>query len=311
MTEVNLGGVLVGDGHPAYVISELGINHGGSVTTAEKLIDASAYAGAQAVKTQKRTVDVVYPKHVLDSPRESPWGTDTRAQKLGLELGEQAYRDLARYARAKGLAFTASCWDLRSLDDVMAWTSPPFLKIASAVLTWPSGIRDPLLKAHAQTGLPLVMSTGMSDTTQIDEAIDVLTATWAAEPSTAFGAPGLVLLACTSTYPCEDHEINLKQIETLQFRYGSLCVIGYSGHEKGIATTVAAVALGAKVVERHITLDRASYGSDQSASLEPPGFARMVRDIRVVEAAMGNGDKRCLESESVVRAKLMRRDAAE
>jgi N-acetylneuraminate synthase len=187
----------------------------------------------------------------------------------------------------------------------MAWTSPQWLKIASAVLTWPSNIRDPLLRAHAQTGLPLVMSTGMCDAVQIDEALDVLCSTWATEPASAFTSPGLVLLACTSTYPCEDHEINLRTIPAIRERWD--WPTGYSGHERGIATTVAAVALGACFVERHITLDRSSYGSDQAASLEPPGFARMVRDIRSVEKALGSAEKVCLPSEQGVKQKLMRR----
>lgn len=305
MTTIDLGGVLVGAGQPAYIIAEGGINHAGSVLIAEKLIDAAAFAGAQCFKIQKRTVDAVFTPEDLARPRESPFGTTNGDLKRGLELGRQAYVDLARYAKAKGLAFTASCWDLQALDDVMSWCDPPFLKIASAVLTWPTSIRDPLLRAHAQTGKPLVVSTGMSDDRQIGEALDVLYAAWATEPTTAFSAPGLVLLACTSTYPAEDHELNLRTIEGLRARYG--VPVGWSGHERGIATTVAAVALGASIVERHITLDRTSYGSDQASSLEPPGFCKLVRDIRAVERAMGSDEKRCLPSEEPVRQKLQRR----
>jgi N-acetylneuraminate synthase len=295
MRVVDLGGVLVGDGQPAYIVAELGINHSGSVVTAEKLIDAAAYAGAQAVKLQKRTVDVVYPKHVLDAPRESPWGTTTREQKYGLELGERAYRDLARYARAKGLAFTASCWDEGALDDVLEWTSPPWLKIASAVLTWEPGVRDPLLRAHRSTRLPLVVSTGMCALSTIAEALEVLAC-----------PERIVLLACTSTYPCDDDEINLRTIGTLRDAFD--LPVGYSGHERGVGPSVWAVARHhACMVERHITLDRASYGSDQAASLEPKGFNLLVRDIRNGERVDGSDVKRVLPSEEPVREKLRRR----
>jgi N-acetylneuraminate synthase len=289
---VTLGSKLVGPGQPCYAIAELGINHGGSLVTAEKLIDAAAYAGAQAVKLQKRSADY-YSAEELARPLESPYGTTRGDYVRAREFGEQAYRDLNRYARAKGLHFTASCWDLQALDDIMTWTNPPWLKIASAALTWPSSVRDPLLRAHAATGLPLVVSTGMCDLTQIDEAVSMLDTT------------RLVLLACTSTYPCEDDETNLNTIETLRARYG--VPIGWSGHERGLTPTVWAVARHhACIVERHITLDRAAFGTDQAASLEPGGFARLIRDIRIGERADGSAEKRCLPSEEPIRAKLRR-----
>lgn len=305
MTEVSLGGIRVGDGHPAFVIAEGGINASGSVLTCEKMIDAAAYAGAQAFKLQRRSPDF-YSAEELARPLESPFGSTRGDYVRAREFGEQAYRDLSRYAAAKGLQFTASCWDLQALDDVMAWCSPPWLKIASAVLTWPSKVRDPLLRAHAQTGLPLVVSTGMCDLSAIDEALDVLHATWATEPRTCFQPPGLVLLACTSTYPCPDDEVNLNTIETLRARYGA--PVGWSDHTRGIAVPTWAVARHhACMVEKHLTLDRASFGSDQSSSLEPPGLARMVRDIRIGEKADGSAEKRCLESELPFRAKLARK----
>lgn len=296
MSTVHLGGIPCGDGHPAYICAEIGINANGDVLLAEKLIDAAAYAGAQAVKLQKRTVEAVYSAEELAKPRESPWGTTTREQKEGLEFGEREYRGLARYAAARGLVLTASCWDTQALDDVMAWIDPPWLKIASASIT-----DHALLRAYAGTGRPLVMSSGMSTEAEIALAVGVVQDAQIRLTGTA----SLVLLACTSTYPCEDEEINLRTIETLR-EWWPRTPIGYSGHERGIATTVAAVALGACFIERHITLDRAMYGSDQAASLEPAGFARMVRDIRAVECAMGDGVKRRLPSEEPIAAKLRR-----
>ena len=303
MTTVNLGGILVGDGHPCYVLAELGINHGGSVVTAEKMIDAAAYAGAQGVKIQKRGANY-YSAEELARPLESPYGTTRGDYVRARELGRQAVIDLARYAQAKGLQFTASCWDLESLDDVMSWCEPPFLKVASAVLTWPASIRDPLLRAHAQANRPIVMSTGMSDLTQIDEAIAVLENEWQTGHTLWKYGPGIVLLGCTSTYPCEDAEINLRTMHTLRERYG--VPVGWSHHDRSIATSVAAVAMGSCMIERHLTLDRTLFGSDQSSSIEPGGFARMVRDVRVAERAMGSAEKRVLASEIPVRAKLAR-----
>lgn len=296
MSTVDLGGVLVGDGQPAYVCAEIGLNHNGSVLNAEKLIDAAASAGCQAVKLQKRTLDVCFTPEQMAAPRESPWGSTVGEYKRAVELDRQAYVDLARYARGKGLAFTASCWDERALADVVSWVDPPWIKIASASVT-----DHDLLRAYARTGQPLVMSTGMS-------TMDEVRAAWMTIQDTQIrliGRPALVLLACTSTYPCEEHEINLRQIETLRAAF-PCTPIGYSGHERGIATTVAAATLGACFVERHITLDRTMWGTDHAASLEPPGLARMVRDIRTVERAMGDGVKTRLASEEPIRAKLRR-----
>lgn len=285
-----------------YICAEGGINHGGSVETAERLIDAAKLAGADAVKLQKRTVDVVFSPEELARPRESPFGTTNGDLKRGLEFGREEYVRLAAYARERGLDFTASCWDEQALAEVVEWCQPPWLKIASAVLTWPSSVRDPLLRAHAATGLPLVMSTGMCGYDEINEAITVLCKEGFALTGDRF--PEITLCACTSTYPCADDEINLLTIPKLREEYGR--PIGYSGHERGIATTVAAVALGAVFIERHITLDRTMWGSDQAASLEPHGFAKMVRDIRAVERAMGTPDKRRLPSEVPVMQKLRR-----
>lgn len=292
---VNLGGILVGEGQPAYICAELGINGNGDVRIYEQMIDAAARAGAQAVKLQKRTIDLVYTPEELASPRESPWGKTFREQKEGLELDRDAYVHLAAYAKERGLVLTASCWDEGALGDVVKWIDPPWLKIASASIT-----DHMLVQAYAWTGKPLVMSTGMSTLDEIDSAIGQIESVW----GKLNVEPGLVLLACTSTYPCDDSEINLLTIDTLRETFG--LPVGYSGHERGIATTVAAVALGACCVERHLTLDRTMYGSDQAASLEPQGFIRLVRDIRAVEKALGDGVKRRLVSEEPVRRKLRR-----
>ena len=286
---VDLGDAFVGEGRPCYVVAEIGINHNGDVRVAEQLIDAAVEAGANAVKLQKRTVDAVYSAEYLGSPRESPWGTTQRAQKEGLEFSLDEYRHLREYARTR-LTITASAWDPQALRDVVETLDPPWLKVASASIT-----DVELVRAYVATGRSLIVSTGMSTLEQVDTVVyDELHERLAQH----------ALLQCTSTYPCDDSEINLRAIETMRERYG--VPIGYSGHERGIATSVAAVALGACIVERHLTLDRTMYGSDQAASLEPKGFAQMVRDIRAVEAAMGDGVKRVYASEVPIAAKLRR-----
>lgn len=297
--EVDLGGVLVGAGHPCYVIAELGINHNGSLVDAEKLVDVAAFAGCQAVKLQKRSADF-YTAEELARPLESPFGTTRGDYVRARELGRQAYVDLSRYAAAKGLQFTASCWDLQALDDVIAWVDPPWLKIASAVLTWKPELRDPLLRAHARTGKPLVISTGMCDLLAVENAIAILEDEW---DTSRHGR--IVLLACTSTYPAADDDLHLRTIGTLRDWFG--VPVGWSGHERGLTPSLWAVARhGACALERHITLDRTSFGSDQAASLEPPGICRLVRDIRIGEKADGSGEKVIRESEIPVRAKLAR-----
>lgn len=296
MTPVVLGGVMVGPGYPAFVICELGISHNGDTVTAEKMIDAAAYAKCQAVKVQARNIDTFYTAEEMARPLESPWGTTRGDYIRKRELSEQQLKDLNAYAKAKGLQFTSSCWDLPSLELVERVVDPPWIKIASASIT----DRD-LVYAHAELGKPLVMSTGMSTVREIDRAVGWIADAQGARPR---DVQDLILLACTSTYPCDPEDVNLKTIETLSARYG--VPVGFSHHDRSIALSVAAVALGACAVERHITLDRASFGSDQASSIEPGGFARMVRDIRVTEAAMGSGEKRLLPSEEPVRARLRR-----
>ena len=284
--EVLLGDRPVGDGRPALVLAEIGINHNGDVQVAKKLIDVAAFAGCETVKFQKRTVDVVYTPAELAKPRESPFGETNGDLKRGLEFGQNEYEEIDAYCRSKGIAWTASCWDEGSVDFIDQF-HPPFYKIASASLT-----DDALLRHTRAKGKPIVLSTGMSTLDQIDHAVDVL------------GKHDLVLLHSCSTYPAQYPELNLRVIPALRERYEVL--IGYSGHETGIASSVAAAVLGACIVERHVTLDRSLWGSDHAASLEPNGIMRVIRDIRLVEAAMGDGVKTVLPSEVPVMQKLRR-----
>jgi N-acetylneuraminate synthase len=283
---VLIGERLVGPGEPCYLVAEIGINHNGDVELARNLVSAAHLAGCDAVKFQKRTVDVVYSADELARPRESPFGETNGDLKRGLEFGADAYQAIDSYSRIHDLPWFASCWDEASVDFI-AQFDPPCYKIASASLT-----DDALLRHHREQEKPLILSTGMSSLDQIDHAVDVL------------GTDGLVLLHTTSTYPARTDELNLRAIETLVDRYD--VPVGYSGHEVGLAPSLAAAALGACMVERHITLDRAMWGSDQSASVEPQGFARLVRDIRAVETALSDGVKRVYDSELEVRAKLRR-----
>jgi N-acetylneuraminate synthase len=285
---VNIAGCRVGESEPCFVIAEIGLNHNGDVAIAKKLIDAAAAAGCDAVKFQKRTPELCVPPEQRNIERETPWGIMTYMEyRHRVEFGQGEYSEIDCYCRDKGIIWFASCWDEPSVD-FMEQFSPPCYKIASASLT------DLELLQHVrQTGRPVIMSTGMSTIEEIDRAIAQV------------DSEQLLVAHATSTYPCLPHELNLRTIATLKQRYN--VPIGYSGHEVGLQTTCAAVALGACFVERHITLDRAMWGSDQAASVEPGGFARLVRDIRVIEQALGDGRKRVYNSELPIRAKLRRR----
>ncbi len=283
---VRIGAKYVGEGSPCFVVAEIGINHNGDVAIARKLIDAAVQAGCDAVKFQKRTMDVVYSPAELARPRESPFGATNGDLKRGLELSREQYAEINRHCRQAGIPWYASCWDEASVDFMEAF-GPPCYKIASPSLT-----DDNLLRHHRRYGRPLIVSTGMSTLEQVDHAVEVI------------GTEDLVLLHCTSTYPSVVEELNLRAIVTLAARYG--VPVGYSGHEVGLASSVAVVALGACVVERHITLDRAMWGSDQAASVEPHGFARLVKDIRAVERALGDGKKQLWPSEIPGMQKLRR-----
>ncbi len=288
MNTVKIGNTLVGEGQPCYVIAEIGINHNGDLDLARKMIDKAVASGCQAVKFQKRTVEVVYSAEELARPRESPFGTTNGDLKYGLEFGLEQYREIDRYCRENKIDWFASCWDEASVDFIDQFNVPCY-KIASASLT-----DDALLRYTRAKGRPILLSTGMSTLAQIDHAVEVL------------GRQDLVLLHTCSTYPALYEELNLRVIPELQKHYA--VPVGYSGHETGLSTTISTIALGACVIERHITLDRAMWGSDQAASVEPQGFAHMVRDIRLVETALGDGVKRIWEREEPILKKLRRID---
>ena len=284
--KVKIGNRWVGDGEPCMITAEIGINHNGDLDIVRKLISAALLAGADGVKFQKRTVDVVYTAEELAKARENPFGPTNGDLKRGLEFGYEQYRVIDGYCRLHKILWFASCWDEASVDFIEQF-EPPFYKIASASLT-----DDNLLRHHRRTERPLVISTGMSTLEQIDHAVEVL------------GTKDLILMHTTSTYPSKLEELNLRVIQTLKDRYK--VPVGYSGHEVGLPTSVAASTLGACMIERHITLDRAMWGSDQAASVEPNGFARLVRDVRALETAMGDGVKRVYASEEPIIAKLRR-----
>ncbi len=283
---VKIGGRLVGDSEPCYVIAEVGINHNGDLDIAKSLIDASKKAGCDAVKFQKRTIDVVYTQEELAKPRENPFGETNGDLKKGLEFDLKEYKQIDRYCKKANITWFASCWDEASVDFIERF-DPPCYKIASPSLT-----DDDLLKHHKSLNKPIIMSTGMSSLKEIDHAVKIL------------GKKDLILLHCTSTYPSKLEELNLNTIQSLGDRYG--VPIGYSGHEAGLSPSIAASVLGGCIVERHITLDRSMWGSDQAASVEPQGFSRLVRDIRAIETACGDGKKRVYDSEIPIRDKLRR-----
>lgn len=286
-SKVKIGGRWVGAGEPCFVIAEIGLNHNGDVNNAKKLIDAAVLAGCDAVKFQKRTPELCVPPEQREIKRETPWGIMTYLEyRHRVEFGKNEYAEIDRYCKEKGVMWFASCWDEPSVDFIDQF-SPPCYKVASASLT-----DVPLLKHTRATGRPIMISTGMSTIEEIDAAVAQL------DPEK------LLIAHATSTYPCVPEELNLRMIETLKQRYDA--PVGYSGHEVGLQTTCAAVVLGACFIERHITLDRAMWGSDQAASVEPGGFSRLVRDIRTIEKALGDGRKRVYESELPIRAKLRR-----
>ena len=275
---VQVGDRLVGPDEPVYIIAEIGINHNGDMKIAKDLIEMSAKAGVDAVKFQKRTPELCVPEDQRNVMRETPWGTMSYMDyRYKVEFEEKEYKELADFAAGFKVQLFASPWDVVSVD-FLAKMNHPVIKIASASIT-----DKELLKKVADSGLPVIMSTGMSTIEQIDAAVELLP------------KDRLMIAHATSSYPCEPDELNLKMIPVLAERYQ--VPIGYSGHETGLQSTVAAVALGATFVERHVTLDRAMWGSDQAASVEPSGLQRLVRDIRVVERAMGDGVKKVYESE--------------
>lgn len=287
ITPVPVGEHLVGPSQPVYVIGEIGINHNGDVEIAKKLIDVAAEAGCQAVKFQKRTPEICVPPEQQQRMRQTPWGEMTYLEyKHRVEFGRDEYTEITKYCAELGLDWFASPWDVPSVEFLEEMEVPAH-KVASASIT-----DLELLRALAETGKPILLSTGMSTLEEIDAAVTVL------------GARQLVIMHSTSTYPMPPEEGNLRTIETLRERYR--VPVGYSGHERGLQISVAAAALGAVTVERHITLDRTMWGSDHSASLEPTGLNNLVRDIRVIQDALGDGVKRVFPGEEEPRKRLRR-----
>jgi N-acetylneuraminate synthase len=283
---LQIGNLRVGPGYPCFIIAEIGINHNGDVELAKRLIDVAALAGCNAVKFQKRTPEICVPEEQKMLERDTPWGRITYLEyRHRVEFDRAEFQIVDEHCQQRGILWTASCWDEPSLAFVEQF-QPPFYKVASPTLT-----NDELLAAHVRLGRPLIASTGMSTMEEIDHAAGILgdRVPW-------------MFLHCTSSYPARASEINLRMIDTLRERYRR--PVGYSGHEVGLQISLAAVARGADALERHITLDRAMWGSDQAASVEPQGLQRLVRDIRVIEMALGDGVKQVYDSELPVRAKL-------
>jgi sialic acid synthase SpsE len=284
---VAIGDKIVGEGQPTYVIAEIGLNHNGEMDIAKQLIDIAAGAGCDAVKFQERTPLICVPEDQRSVERDTPWGRMTYLDyRYRVEFEEDEYGEIDTYCAKAGVQWFASPWDVPSVAFLEKFGAVTH-KVASASLT-----DLELLTAMHDTGKPIICSTGMSTLEEIDKAVEVL------------GTDNLVLMHATSTYPMPPEEANLRTITTLQQRYG--VPVGYSGHERGLQISLAAVALGAVAVERHITLDRTMWGSDQAASLEPAGLQHLVRDIRILQDAMGDGVKRVFEGEKAPRARLRR-----
>ena len=284
---MRIGDKEIGEGNPTFICAEIGINANGSVDLAKQLIDVASIAGADMIKFQKRNVDVVYTKEELDKPRESPFGATNGDLKRGLEFGIAEYAEIDNYCHQKGIMWTASPWDISSVSFLEHFDVPAY-KVASACLT-----DEALLWSINDTGKPVILSTGMSTMEQVRTAVG------------AFPEDRVAILACTSTYPAKVHELNLARIETLDKEFYP-CPIGYSNHSPGLWMSLAAVAMGAALLEVHITLDRASWGSDQAASIEPSGFIKLVREIRDLEKARGSGELGILKSEEPILQKLRR-----
>lgn len=284
---VKIGNKTIGDNHPCFIIAEIGINHNGCLETAKKIINVAHAYGCDAVKFQKRTVEDVYTKEELLAPRQSVFGETNGDLKRGLEFGLKEYQEIDKHCKNLGMLWFASCWDKKSVDFMEQFDSCAY-KIPSALIT-----DIELLKYTKNTGKPILLSTGMSTMEEIDRAVEVV------------GLDNTIIYHCTSTYPSENNELNLSVIKVLKEKYD--CPIGYSGHEKGIVSSTIAVVLGACSVERHVTLDRTMWGSDQAASLEPEGLRKLVRDIRNVKSFLGDGVKKVYDSEIPIKKKLRKK----
>lgn len=285
--EIKIGGQLIGDGHPTYIVGEIGINHNGDLEIAKQLIDVAKWAGVDAVKFQKRTPELCVPEDQKTKMRETPWGYISYLDyRYKVEFGKDEYQEIDAYCKEKGMTWFASPWDEKSVDFLEDF-KPVAYKVASASLT-----DKVLLESLKATGRPIILSTGMSTVEEIKEAVALL------------GTDNLMITHTTSAYPCEPEELNLRMIQTLREMFP--VPVGYSGHEVGLVPSAVAVALGAALVERHITLDRALWGSDQAASVEPGGLSRLVKYIRATEASLGDGEKHIYDSELSSLAKLRR-----
>ncbi len=269
-----------------FIIAEIGINHNGDINIAKELIKVASNAGCDAVKFQKRNIEDVYSPEELDVPRESPFGKTNREQKLGLEFEKEEYDIIDRYCKELNIEWYASAWDLKSQDFLNQYDCK-YNKVASAMLTI-----DNLIEKIAKEGKFTFISTGMSTMDEIKKVVDIFE-----KENCPFE-----LMHCNSSYPMENSDANLAMIKTLKDTFN--CKVGYSGHERGLQISLAAVAMGATSIERHISLDVSMYGSDQSASVEPKGVEMLVRDIRIIEEAIGNGEKNITETESKIREKL-------
>ena len=285
--KVSVGKKAIGAGEPVYIIAEIGINHNGDIEIAKQLMDVAVETGCDAVKFQKRTPEICVPEEQKSIPRETPWGSMTYFEyKKRIEFEQPEFEQIDAYAKKIGIDWFASPWDVPSVDFLEGF-NVPCQKIASACLT-----DSELLTAVNKTKTTTILSTGMSSMEEIDKAVSLLN-----------NVP-LAIAQATSTYPAEASELNLRAIQTFAEKYK--VPIGYSGHERGLQVTIAAVALGATFIERHITLDRSMWGTDHSASLEPEGLKKLVRDIRIIELALGDGKKKVYDSEIPIRAKLRR-----
>lgn len=285
---IKVGDRLIGENQPVFIIAEIGINHNGSVEIAKKLIEGAKFAGCDAVKFQKRTPEICVPKDQWDIERDTPWGKMSYIEyRHKMEFNKEQFEEIVDYCNEKNILWFASCWDEEAVDFIESF-NPKLYKIASACLTDVN-----LLLKHRMLKKPTILSTGMSTMEEIETAVDVLS------------QENLLIAHSTSTYPCKLEELNLNMIKTLQKKYPNI-PIGYSGHEVGLAPSWAAVALGASFVERHITLDRAMWGTDQAASVEIMGFYRLISNIRDIEKSMGDGIKKVYDSELSSKKKLRR-----
>ena len=279
------------------IIAEIGINHNGDLDIVKKLIDTAEFAGCDVVKFQKRNPDICVPEHQKEVMRDTPWGRMTYLEyKYRIEFGKKEYDYIDKYCREKSISWTASVWDLDSVNFMSSY-DVPFIKIPSAMLT-----DDELLLATKNTGKKIILSTGMSTIDEIDHAVKILELGGSTDFSIKENNKNYALLHCNSTYPAPIDELNLSCITTLKDRYG--CEVGYSGHENGLIPSIAALCFGATIIERHITLDKTMWGTDQMASVEPHGLIKLVRGIRELQSAIGDGNKIVTDGEKSIRDKL-------